>query len=149
MEGGRVELAGLPTGQNGRVLCRWCNLEVPAGRRTFCSEWCVHEWKLRSDPGYLRDRVFERDKGLCALCGIDAHAGWLELRRARGTFRVRLLARWGLKAFNRKTLWDADHIVPVAEGGGECDLDNMRTLCVPCHRLETESLRKRLRIRSV
>jgi hypothetical protein len=25
--------------------------------------------------------------------------------------------------------------VPVAAGGGECDLSNMRTLCLQCHRL--------------
>jgi hypothetical protein len=24
--------------------------------------------------------------------------------------------------------------VPVVEGGGECDLSNMRTLCLKCHR---------------
>ena len=30
-------------------------------------------------------------------------------------------------------LWQADHITPVAEGGGLCGLDNMRTLCVLCH----------------
>ena len=29
--------------------------------------------------------------------------------------------------------WQADHIVPVAEGGGECSLANLRTLCTPCH----------------
>ena len=27
-----------------------------------------------------------------------------------------------------------DHITPVAEGGGECDVDNLRTLCTVCHR---------------
>ena len=37
---------------------------------------------------------------------------------------------WGL----RRKLWDADHILPVAQGGGECDLGNMRTLCLRCHR---------------
>src|SRR5581483_7715613 len=26
------------------------------------------------------------------------------------------------------------HILPVASGGGECDLSNMRTLCLKCHR---------------
>jgi hypothetical protein len=31
------------------------------------------------------------------------------------------------------TAWNADHIVPVYEGGGGCDLDNLRTLCVVCH----------------
>jgi 5-methylcytosine-specific restriction endonuclease McrA len=40
-------------------------------------------------------------------------------------------------------LWDADHIVPVAEGGGECDLANMRTLCLKCHRAATLALVKR------
>ncbi len=29
--------------------------------------------------------------------------------------------------------WHADHIVMVAEGGGECGMDNARTLCVLCH----------------
>jgi hypothetical protein len=42
-------------------------------------------------------------------------------------------------------LWDADHILPVAEGGGECDLDNIRTLCLLCHRTATKELRARLR----
>jgi 5-methylcytosine-specific restriction endonuclease McrA len=40
--------------------------------------------------------------------------------------------------------WQADHIVPVVEGGGECDLSNMRTLCTQCHKRETAALRKRL-----
>ena len=29
--------------------------------------------------------------------------------------------------------WHADHIRPVYKGGGLCDLDNLRTLCLPCH----------------
>lgn len=46
------------------------------------------------------------------------------------------------------TLWQADHIVPVAEGGGGCGLENYRTLCVWCHARETGALRKRLNRRS-
>ena len=45
----------------------------------------------------------------------------------------------------RKSLWDADHILPVTEGGGECDLDNIRTLCLRCHRVVTAQLRERIR----
>lgn len=30
--------------------------------------------------------------------------------------------------------WQADHVVPVADGGDWFDLANIRTLCVPCHR---------------
>lgn len=39
--------------------------------------------------------------------------------------------------------WEADHIVPVIEGGGECDISNLRTLCLPCHRAETAKLARR------
>jgi hypothetical protein len=42
-------------------------------------------------------------------------------------------------------LWQADHQVPVAEGGGQCGLENFRTLCVPCHNAETAALRGRLK----
>jgi 5-methylcytosine-specific restriction protein A len=48
-----------------------------------------------------------------------------------------------LTRISRKTLWDADHIVPVVEGGGECDLANIRTLCLVCHRRVTLELRNR------
>lgn len=144
MPGGYADRAALPQGPNERPLCRWCQLEVPKGRFTFCSEWCVHEWRLRTDPNYLRDQVLARDRGICALCQTDTEAAYHELKRSRGTHRIRLLARWGLKRISRRSLWDADHILPVAEGGGECDISNLRTLCLACHRQETQKLRRRL-----
>jgi len=145
MAGGRVSAAELPRGENGRALCRWCSLEVPPPKRTFCSEWCVHEWKLRTDPGYLRDCVLKRDRAVCAVCRTDTHEAWLRLKRARGQRRADMLAKWNLTKMNRRTLWDADHIVPVVEGGGECDLSNIRTLCLRCHGQATQALRERRR----
>jgi 5-methylcytosine-specific restriction enzyme A len=144
MPGGFADRTTLERGQNGRALCRWCNLEVPPRRFTFCSDWCVHEWRLRTDSGYLREQVFARDQGICAICGVDCRGAYFDLKRARGTQRQKLLARWGLKRINRRTLWDADHIVPVVEGGGECDLENIRSLCLICHRRQTSELRVRL-----
>lgn len=143
MPGGWVDRKDVARGPNGRGLCRWCSLEVPRGRFTFCSAFCVHEWKLRSQPAYLREQVFERDRGICNGCGIDTIAAARKLRYARGASRQVLLAHWGLKRRTRKSLWDADHIVPVAEGGGECDLENLRTLCLRCHREATRQLRER------
>lgn len=43
----------------------------------------------------------------------------------------------------RTTAWDADHIVPVVEGGGLCGLENYRTLCHPCHKRVTAELAAR------
>jgi 5-methylcytosine-specific restriction endonuclease McrA len=101
----------------------------------------------------MRQRVYQRDKGVCALCGIDTTvlgkvlaAEWNRVkmaksapeRREREAFRQRY--RW---YFRRSSYWDADHIKPVSEGGGECSLENMRTLCVPCHQAVTRELAKR------
>jgi 5-methylcytosine-specific restriction protein A len=134
-------------GPNGLPLCRWCDLEILATRRrTFCSDYCVHQWRLRSDPGYLRDQVFARDRGRCAVCEADTLAIFAALKRARGLAREEGLRVYGMQSIkSRRSLWDADHILPVAEGGGQCDLDNLRTLCLLCHREETAHLRARLR----
>ncbi len=145
MPGGFVDPQSLPKGPNGRSLCRWCNLEVPKGRLTFCSEWCVNEWKLRSNPGYLREQVFERDRGICSLCKTDCEHELRHLKRQRGKAKLSAWAKWGLRPGSRASLWDADHILPVVEGGGECDLDNLRTLCIRCHRVVTAALRERRR----
>src|SRR5579875_408426 len=110
MQGGRVDRKSVPRGPNGRGLCRWCSLEVPRRRFTFCSEYCVHEWKLRSQPDYLREQVFRRDRGICAQCGVDTVMEQRRLRYARGKNRVALMAHWGLRTKTRRSLWDADHI---------------------------------------
>jgi 5-methylcytosine-specific restriction endonuclease McrA len=143
MPGGFADRAVLEKGQNGRALCRWCSLEVPPRRFTFCSDWCVHEWRLRTDPGYLRRQVFERDRGVCARCGLDTAAEWRRIHRLRWARRQVALAEWGIRGRNRTSLWDADHVVPVVEGGGECDLANLRTLCLRCHRQVTSELLRR------
>ena len=131
-------------------MCRWCKGVVSGRRRTFCSDACVHEWRLRSSTSYLRECVFERDKGVCALCGIDTH----KLRRKimRKPFGERMrelreLQEQGLIHKKRKSWWEADHILPVVEGG-DSNLENMRTLCIPCHRGETVELRLRLKAKA-
>jgi 5-methylcytosine-specific restriction protein A len=145
MPGGWADRKSIPRGPNGRGLCRWCSLEVPPRRFTFCSDFCVHEWKLRSQPRYLREQILKRDRGVCAHCGLNAIKEHSRLKRARGATRQALMRHWGLNARIRKSLWDADHILPVAEGGGECDLDKIRTLCLRCHRSVTAQLRERIR----
>jgi hypothetical protein len=143
--GGWVRPADLERGESGRPLCRWCRAETPSRRRTFCSEACVHEWKLRTYSGYLREQVFRRDAGVCAQCAINTVTLRKDLRRFDFAARRKFLKEWGVTEKSRKSLWDADHIVPVAEGGGQCDLSNMRTLCLKCHRAATAALRERLK----
>lgn len=143
--GGWADLKSIARGANGRALCRWCSTEVQPPRRTFCSDDCVHHWRMRTSPAYLREQVFKRDRGVCALCREDTMARSHSLRRLPWRARRRRCEQLGIPYHRLRSPWDADHIVPVVEGGGECALDNLRTLCIPCHRAVTVDLRARLR----
>lgn len=154
---GWVNAGTLPKGPNGRALCRQCSVEVPVGRRTFCSDKCVDAWKITRDPTFVRVKLFERDKGVCAICGTDCVKLMKTLERLNPE-RSYILANKPLMkrlqelripvtryqtARRSYGIWDADHIKPVVEGGGECTLDNYRTLCCLCHYQETTKLAKR------
>ena len=127
-------------------MCRnECGKETKPPNRTFCSKECVHEYKIKSDLSYMRKAMFTRDKGICASCGADCELLRLELALMRhvdyNKYKETLLVM-GIRPDARKTYWDADHIIPVSKGGGECGLDNLRSLCIPCHKKVTKALKK-------
>lgn len=141
--------------------CRYCGKPISKGRLTFCSRTCVHEWRVRSDPGYVRECLRQRDGGVCSECGLDTVAVASEMRviesAARGVGTPRYRYTSPSQAFERfveenklfwarghRSPWEADHVLAVAEGGGECGLDGYRTLCVPCHRRVTAAMQHRL-----
>ncbi len=135
-------------GVNGFGLCRFCDKETKPPRSSFCNDECVHEWRLRTSGSYLRACVFERDLGVCKVCGHDTVALARDLA-AKQTLNPALylqrMKHLGLDPYKpRRALWEADHIIPVCEGGGACGLANIRTLCWKCHRDETRKLRNRL-----
>lgn len=187
IEGGYCDPKKLPKGPNGWCLCRQCNTEVKPPRRTFCSTQCVELWMVRTGSGMVRF-IKRRDKGICALCGLDCEALKRRLRKMLkaldperpiypepddylddGTLTLAWKARWiaheakrkadraAMKAAaaefkarhgipqHRTRFWDIDHIVPVAEGGGACGPENLRALCLKCHRGETKRLLERLK----
>jgi 5-methylcytosine-specific restriction enzyme A len=131
--------------ENGYNLCRWCNKSVLPPRRTMCSKECVHEILIRNNNKYLRNCVFKRDKGICCLCKVDTkeiskQALELNLEERKAFLKSHNISL-KRKIWKRKCgggLWDADHIIPVKEGGGQCGLDNIRTLCISCHKKVTK-----------
>lgn len=143
-------------------FCSLCGDAVPKGRKTWCSTACVEAWQLATDVGMQRRHLFQRDRGVCALCGTDAHTlrevtrrqtrglGIWRADRVKETYFARGLVMPVAVAFAvqrgfpfvRMTWWDADHIVPLVEGGHP-GIENLRTLCNPCHKAETASLARR------
>jgi 5-methylcytosine-specific restriction endonuclease McrA len=152
--------------------CRWCNKPVPGARRNWCSQECVDAYMLRSNAGTVRAAVRKRDKGICDQCGLDTYQIRHEVREYRELLQQHGLIAgleqpkweerrtywsngWGT-AWRAamgpwhdytKSLWEADHIIPVIEGGGCCPISNYRTLCVRCHKLETKALAGRRAVR--
>lgn len=131
---------------HGGRACRWCSGEVFPPRRTYCSDACVTEWRLRSDVSFLRSQLFLRDKGVCASCGLDTMALRLRIYPLPAEERVRVGAAHGVDAYRaeRLMLWEADHMVPVSKGGGarpgdatSAGLSAFQTLCIRCHRAKT------------
>lgn len=146
-----------PLGPNGERICYNCGGPLPKGRRFNCSPKCSEEWQCKTSPSHLRFVLKKRDKGVCALCRTDTIAlkkQYNEIPKDPNDYnytavpttsaRKEFLKEHGIP-IGRVTgdWWDADHILPVVEGGGECGLDNYRTLCIPCHRNETAALAKR------
>ncbi|XP_010604476.1 DNA annealing helicase and endonuclease ZRANB3 isoform X7 [Fukomys damarensis] len=115
----------------------------------FCSLKCQEEFWMRSNNSYLRARVFEIEHGVCQLCNVNAQELFLHLRDAPKSQRKNLLdATWtsklSLEQLNEMIrnpeegqFWQVDHIRPVYEGGGQCSLDNLQTLCTVCHKERT------------
>ena len=158
---------------DGTPLCRWCGKRVEPPRRSWCSQKCVEEYQIRSNPGFARARVWERDRGICALCGADTEPWWrvademeADLRQRIKTserppvapYEVRSPLYEAMRILYAKRIemddllkvaghgghqWEMDHIVPVVEGGGECGLEGLRTLCLEHHKAATAALAAR------
>lgn len=117
-----------------RGVCALCCLDTERLRRLYVSERqriTEYLWRLGRtlvDPARVTRAAWRHD-----LFNWPARVGGVLIDGRR----------WLINDASR-TLWEADHIVPVAEGGGACGLDNYRTLCIWCHPKETGKLRKRL-----
>lgn len=135
----------------GRRLCRMpgCGQLVGKGRRSYCSRKCSLEFEIAYFPSSSRRHLRNRDKGICAICGRDC-------------YKFQRVMKWVQRFTNYKTardicnelgfpgyvhageIWQVDHAKPVCEGGWGTGLENLRTLCSVCHRIETNKLLARL-----
>ena len=98
----------------GKPKCEW-------NRRTdwrCCSTVCTQAWCDNKDNEYylalfwpdIRMKAFVRDNFTCVDCKEKSQASKL----------------------------CGDHIIPLALGGAEFDIENVQTLCIPCHKKKTK-----------
>lgn len=152
---------------NDQKECRLCCKKLTGRRTSWCSQRCsdrafglVSMW--RGSTNHIRLYVYERDYGICCRCGVDAEklrriltSAFNSLTTIYGISEdaaVQLLKKYtGYIAAQRKAydgivpynpLWQADHIVEVADGGDHA-LENFQTLCTKCHSAKTTASGKK------
>ncbi len=140
------------TKKGKKYFCRFCGKELSGKKTSWCSQKCTDEALIRCWPTYARHMVFKRDKGICAVCGVNVEKLRESTRRMFGYLRKEQglgIATKYLNEFYKKgwykinrSWWEAHHIIPVSQGGGLCGLENYQTLCVLCHKKETSKLKK-------
>jgi 5-methylcytosine-specific restriction protein A len=141
----------------GFWLCRVpaCGRRVAKGRRSYCSDACAEAFEIAYFPGRTRLHVFKRDKGVCAKCGTDTErmgrifaiagkllkSGWYDSGGLVEAWRsLGYHGHWSQSGDR----WQADHIHECVKGGWGSGLENLRTLCSPCHKAETARLAREL-----
>ena len=152
----------------GEKICIMCGKPLTGRKQTWCGDpqcWQL-QWIRSGDQSEMRRYLFEKEKGICQRCGTDCEmirevAKWL-LRhhivdgrgKEIGTTSDTCLGLGMLSEFQKLGFpikvtyhglhtWEADHIVPLAEGGTHHE-DNLQTLCIACHKQDTKELAGRL-----
>jgi superfamily II DNA or RNA helicase len=133
----------------------------------FCSAKCEKDFAIKRNSGVARRLVMKRDGGVCAECKLDCtrlirrlqsiekydetDVDWKAKREAFLSTEYPNFSSGLTKAQKegliKKALagqaWQADHIHPVFEGGGQCTEVNLRTLCTVCHNKVTSAQSKK------
>lgn len=149
----RVPCSMQKKGTDGKSLCLVCNKSLTGRQTSYCSKEC---W-IRNTPSLIRKLVWKRDLGICAICKIQCDtlksqvARLILIKQTIADRKLAALFSGAIKNIKRIRLqyntglrWQADHIVPVIEGGGLCGLDGYRTLCTTCHKQVSANLAGRL-----
>lgn len=89
----------------GKWLCRMCGTELSGRKTSFCGRRCLRDFFMQTDWTRVRKVIFARDGGICMKCG---------------------------QRVNEKN-FHVDHIIPLAAGGDEWDLNNLELSCPRCN----------------
>eukprot|EP00056_Hartaetosiga_gracilis_P007950 m.114128 g.114128 ORF g.114128 m.114128 type:complete len:1223 (-) comp12812_c0_seq1:69-3737(-) len=137
--------------------CKYCKKMIQNKhtlQQTFCSHECWELFNIKTgSSNTIRRRLFELEGGVCQLCGLNTHELFQRIRaidkpehrrKVLCSTRFQFMKTTRIASIAQRPsegdFWQADHINPVCEGGGESDISNFRTLCTPCHSKETNKL---------
>jgi hypothetical protein len=126
--------------------CKFCGDPLEGRKRTFCSDECAEQFKFRNGVS-LNELVWQRDQGVCSVCGLDTEKLQREVcllspseakKRAKELGfpnNVRELVefedgRWEVSGVEFTRVW-----WKVVKNGSS--LDHQKTVCIPCFERRT------------
>lgn len=129
--------------------CTFCGKQVPKGKRNWCSIECYNELNWPS----ARNKLWDRDRGVCSRCGADTMKmkrienrlwwdGPSNLERYR-TRKYILAVIWPTPYGKQNQDWWEGHHIIARKDGGSNKLENLQTLCIWCHAEETKGQQQR------
>lgn len=118
---------------DGTWGCRGCGEIIPKGRQTWCSAACSKKYH----PTEVRWAVKRRDKDICCQCGFDCAKARRDWENERWHTKLPPDFNYSDWLSRKPPPAEYDHIIPFSEGGLTV-LENMRTLCWPCHKKRTK-----------
>jgi hypothetical protein len=123
----------------------------------FCNPKCYQDYAVRTgNSNAIKKLCLQRDKAVCCICSVNLGALMSKLKAVSGGSAARETILEQCRAFNDRIsrlhrvniveadilltgmFWELDHVKAVYQGGGQCDLGNLRTLCIPCHSMVTK-----------
>ncbi len=117
-----------------RAVCSLCGVDTELQARVRRDTRELYRWLCRrhAEDLFRQGELMDHTTHRLAVAWGSVH--WAA---------ERLLAQWMQELGWEETTqhhWEADHIIPVVEGGGGCGPEGYRTLCLPCHHLQTKAL---------
>lgn len=121
--------------------------------RCCCSECTDRFWQefvtVRSWQD-LRAKCFKRDNYTCKRCGqrpVPTKIEFIQNKDENGQKLFKDRGEWFReeRVIENPTIEDfssfliGDHIIPIALGGAEWDINNLQTLCKVCNRIKTRA----------
>lgn len=131
--------------QAGEKICVMCGKPLTGRKLRWCGDnECFQLMWIRSgDQAAMRRYLVDRDKGICAGCGMDAELLKEVLYHGRRK-SARGFTEWckskAIPCGYHYHVWEADHIIPVSEGG-EHHEDNLQILCLNCHHKKARKIK--------
>lgn len=125
---------------------------------TKCTDTFFHKYQILGWPG-LRRIALDRDNNKCVMCGSkgqkkivkweslilqteDSWKNWMENSYTiiEYFYEKGILCAW----VEDNYALIGDHIIPIALGGEQWDIDNIQTLCHKCNQIKTAQDMKKI-----